>query len=365
MNHDSPLILLAEDQEDLRQTLVEFLTLENYRVLDAENGQKAYALAAAHQPDLIISDVAMPVWDGLRLLAELKTNPATSDIPLLFLSAWANRGHVRNGMQLGAVDYITKPFALTEISSAITAQLEKRRAMSARMSLACDQARARLMSILPHEMLTPLNAILGPSELLFTADDAMPMDEVREWAGLIMKNAAHLARMIEKMLIYAELQGGNISVCERGPGSKSQHATLIEALEDFTRDQLGMIHPAQITGTLGATCLPDHAIKRIGVELLDNAYKFSPADGSIKISIQQTVADEILRISNTCEEKAEDLTRRLDGLLANSASPDAATTGIGLGLAIVAGLLKHYRGKLSFEASEDHTITAVAVFPRA
>lgn len=359
MTQSPPLILLVEDQEDLRQNLVEFLLLENYRVIGAEDGQKAYALALAHRPDLIISDVAMPVWDGPRLLAELKSNPATSDIPLLFLSAWANRDHVRRGMQLGAVDYITKPFALNEITGAIEAQLGRRRELNRRLGEAKNQERSRLLGVLPHEMLTPLNAILGPSELLFTADDKMGMDEVREWAGLIMKSATQLTRLIEKMIIYAELQQSDFRPLARSAEAGGQHHVVIEVAEDVLRSQFAEREPAEVTGVLGATQVPDHPLRRVLVELLDNAYKFSTAGSVVKVELASVAGGEEVRISNAVGGESGELTR----CVASLETGGGEGSGVGLGLAIVRGLLEQHGGRLGFETADEAWLTAVVFLP--
>lgn len=119
MNTVSPLILLVEDQTDLRLNLTVFLQLEGFRVLDAAEGEAAFGLAKEHLPEVIISDVAMPGWDGKRLLDELQREPATRHIPVVFLSAWADRDNREEGCRLGAAKYITKPFRLDEISDTL------------------------------------------------------------------------------------------------------------------------------------------------------------------------------------------------------------------------------------------------------
>jgi CheY-like chemotaxis protein len=364
MNEIFPLILIAEDQEDLRQNLVEFLTLENYRVLAAEDGRKAFELAAAHRPDLIISDVAMPVWDGPRLLAELKTNPDTADIPLLFLSAWANREHVRRGMQLGAADYITKPFALTEITGAVRIQLEKRQALRRRMGEARDHERTQLMSLLPHEMLTPLNAILGPSELLATADDYMGMEEVRDWAALIKKNATHLTRIIEKMLIYVDLQRADHAPAARPVDAGDQHALLVGVLDEIAAGPFPGRTQLKVAGRIGATRMPDHALRRVWSELLDNACKFSTAGEAVRVEIESADSGQRVRICNrVMAGSVDDVLRHIEGLLANGPKMSGAGGGIGLGLCIAAGLLKLSGGSLHFEAVEPDELNAMVTLP--
>lgn len=362
MNKSLPLILIAEDQADLRQNLVEFLTLENYRVLAAEDGKTAYALAVEHVPHLIISDVAMPCWDGPRLLAELRNNPATADIPLLFLSAWANRDHVRRGMQLGAVDYITKPFSLAEITGTIQVQLEKRDGLDRRICETRKQERAKLMSVLPHELLTPLNAIVGPAEILSTANDAMGMAEVRKWAGLIAENANGLSRMIEKVLIYLELNklASEAPTC-RPADAGEQHGVLLGAMQDVAPGRFVSREPATVRGRLRATKVPDHALRRLLMELFDNAYRFSPEGSAVIVDIVAGPEGDTVRIANQGSGLTDDVFRRLTEIGPESLAPGGKESGAGL--AIATGLLKLYGARLSFDTSGQSALTVVVFLP--
>ncbi|MFZ9718591.1 MAG: response regulator [Chitinophagaceae bacterium] len=108
-------ILLIEDNNDIRENTAEILELANYSVLTAENGKLGLALALEHKPDMIICDIMMPVLDGYGVLHVLQKNEALQQIPFIFLSAKSERSDLRKGMELGADDYITKPFTDTEL----------------------------------------------------------------------------------------------------------------------------------------------------------------------------------------------------------------------------------------------------------
>jgi CheY-like chemotaxis protein len=353
MNKLTPLILVAEDQDELREQLTDFLVSLDYRVLAAEDGYKAYKLAATNHPDLIISDVAMPIWDGQRLLAELKQNQLTKDIPLLFLSAWANRDHVRKGMQLGAVDYITKPFSLNDITEAVKSQIERNETVKQRIIDARNQIRTELLSLLPHEMLTPLNAILGPAQLLSTADDSMPMAEVRDWGDLISKSAAHLTRMVEKMLIYAELHRGNTIIHEQPSTQATQQNILTDAITTVVNERYKGRSMAIVSGNLGRTKIPDHALKRVLCELLDNAYKFNSATDHVRIDITKTERQTEIRISNPVFKHPNDLGNMLNNLISDEIEKQRSNWTMSLGIPIANGLLKLNGGSLHFNISDN------------
>lgn len=125
-----PRILLVEDQEDLRENLVQVLVLENFPVASAASGRAALAMIASWQPDLILSDISMPDGDGIWLLREVKNNPASAHIPFLLLTAWADRNNMQLAAELGAAGYITKPFLIDGILQAIQCHWNVRRVPS-------------------------------------------------------------------------------------------------------------------------------------------------------------------------------------------------------------------------------------------
>jgi CheY-like chemotaxis protein len=118
-------ILLIEDNEDVRENIAEILELSNYKVIVAENGKTGIEQALEHVPDLIICDIMMPVLDGYGVLHAVHKNDALKNIPFIFLTAKTERGDFRKGMELGADDYITKPFSGTELLNAVDSRLKK------------------------------------------------------------------------------------------------------------------------------------------------------------------------------------------------------------------------------------------------
>lgn len=122
-------ILVIEDNEDVRENLEEILELADYEVETAENGKVGVEKAQANPPDLILCDVMMPNLDGFGVLRILGRKPETADIPFVFLTAKAEKSDFRKGMNLGADDYITKPFDDVELLDAIEMRLKKNEKM--------------------------------------------------------------------------------------------------------------------------------------------------------------------------------------------------------------------------------------------
>ncbi|MBU2928623.1 response regulator [Winogradskyella psychrotolerans] len=118
-------VLLIEDDTVLRENTAELLELSNYEVLTAVNGEMGLEMAKVNKPDIIVCDIMMPILDGYGVLEGLSKHTDTKFIPFIFLSAKTERQDVRKGMELGADDYITKPFTEEEIINAIESRIAK------------------------------------------------------------------------------------------------------------------------------------------------------------------------------------------------------------------------------------------------
>lgn len=118
-------ILVIEDEVSLRMEISDVLTFEGFEVLQADNGLDGEKLAKQHLPDVILCDIMMPGINGIELLSRLRSQEGTNRIPFIFMSALSERRHLRTGMELGADDYVTKPFTIKEILNAIRTRLDK------------------------------------------------------------------------------------------------------------------------------------------------------------------------------------------------------------------------------------------------
>jgi len=119
-------IVVIEDNQDVRENIAEILELSGYAVDTAENGVEGVRKIKEVYPDLIICDIMMPELDGYGVLHIMQRNPETASIPFIFLTAKSEKTDFRKGMNLGADDYITKPFEEVELMEAIEIRLKKR-----------------------------------------------------------------------------------------------------------------------------------------------------------------------------------------------------------------------------------------------
>ena len=135
----SKRVLIIEDNNDIRDNIIEILELANYQVEGAKNGKEGVDLATKNVPDIILCDIMMPELDGYGVLYMLNKNPETSNIPFIFLTAKAERVDLRKGMEMGADDYLTKPFDDMELLNAIESRLKKKEIQLAFYSKSLDR----------------------------------------------------------------------------------------------------------------------------------------------------------------------------------------------------------------------------------
>lgn len=199
-------ILVIEDETGIRENLREMLEAEGFAVEEAECGSDGIRQALSNPPDLVVCDVMMPGKDGFEVLADLRGREATNHLPFLFLTARADRGSLRKGMELGAEDYLTKPFSRTELLAAVRTRLRRSESLAGIYRRQLGTLRNTLSRALPHELLTPLNGILGLSGILVQEYETMRRGEMLDIARGIADSGEALHRLVRRFLCYAEME---------------------------------------------------------------------------------------------------------------------------------------------------------------
>ncbi len=171
-------ILIIEDDKIVMASAKDLLEAEGYDVSTAENGRLGVEMARKVAPDLIICDVMMPEGDGHSVLNNLRAQPETSAIPFIFLTAKADKSDIRQGMKLGADDYLTKPYTRMDLLDAISSRLDKQTVLTQRFTTQIQQVEAKLNLALYYDTLTGL-----PNRLRFMEQflKATPPQPTADW----------------------------------------------------------------------------------------------------------------------------------------------------------------------------------------
>jgi diguanylate cyclase (GGDEF)-like protein len=172
-------ILVIEDEDQVRSVIVAFLRTGEYEVLEAPDGLAGIELAKKHLPDLVLCDVNMPKLDGYGVITALHNDRSTAAIPFIFLTGKADRQDLRQGMNLGADDYLTKPFRRTELLDAIDARFAKLAAVTHHYSEELKHAEQKMDYVMHHDPLTNLpNRLMLHEKLNELVERASPAQQV-------------------------------------------------------------------------------------------------------------------------------------------------------------------------------------------
>jgi DNA-binding NarL/FixJ family response regulator len=191
-----PKILVIEDEFKMRRNLVTMLEMENFEAIGAEDGEAGLQLAQAELPDLILCDVMMPKLDGYQVLAGIRNNKKTSDIPLIFLTARGEKQDFRHGMNLGADDYLCKPCPIDDLLAAIQARLRRQSELN-RAALAQKSSVTDFNSAAPLEK---LGLTHREAEVLLWMSQGKANSDIGSILGLSEKTVKiHVGHILEKL----------------------------------------------------------------------------------------------------------------------------------------------------------------------
>src|SRR5882724_9375226 len=199
-------ILVIDDEEWLREMIQLALRQKGYEIAEAENGAIGIEVAKKILPDLILCDVNMEKVDGYLTLSSLRSDTTTASIPFILMTGLADNAGMRHGMELGADDYLPKPFTIDNLYAAVEARLKKAQTLREDAERKLSDLRDNLSLMLPHELRTPLNGILAYGEILVADAATIAPKDIAEMGQVIYDSGKRLERLIENFLIYAQLE---------------------------------------------------------------------------------------------------------------------------------------------------------------
>jgi len=355
-----PRLLVIEDDAAMRWLTVQILQEEGYPVDSAADGATGIALAHEHRPDLILCDIMMSGLDGYAVLAALRQDPLSATTPVIFLTGVGESTALRKGMELGADDYLTKPFSPERLARAVAARLSRSVAMRRDSLQRLDALQANLARALPHEFLTPLTAVMGLSSMLME-DAEVAAADVREVARGIFRSGAALQRAITKFLLYAELDAGS----SEPPGQ-----CLVPSVVTWVVTSAACGAAARVNRETDLAVeveavgidMPRHHLEALVTELVDNAMKFSKSPSTVTVRCGGIGRACILTVADLGQGMTP---AHVDGLArAPFLRRHQDQPGLGLGLTIVRRLAELYGGGVTFDTTPGRGTTVNVTVPR-
>lgn len=352
-------ILVIEDDPEVRDNIADILELTDdyaFEVVTAENGQVGLAHASELKPDLIICDVMMPGLNGYQVLNTLRGQEETSSIPLIFLTAKVDRDDQRAGMELGADDYLTKPFTARELLSAIAARLAKQDAAEQRMMNHLNHLRSSITLSLPHELYTPLNGILAFSEFFLTNYDSIEPDEGKEILESIHTSGKRLQHLVQNFLLYAQLEtmAGDPYRLQKLQNDRvnTPISALIRDIAHPLAERYDRTHDLKLDLQEAFALVSDSMLHKILDELIDNAFKFSEKNTTVAIASQLNNQTLVITICNAGRGMTADQIAYL-GAYSQIERCLHEQQGSGMGLAIAKRMVELQEGTFTIDSHPD------------
>ena len=269
-------ILVVDDTSANLEVMSELLTAKGFQVIVAEDGATCLELAGTCPPDLILLDIMMPEMDGFDTCLKLKQRPETRDIPVLFMTARADTGDKVRGFNLGAVDYITKPYQEEEVIARVVTHITLARQMRALETSLAE--RNRFMNIAAHDLRNPLTAIIGWSQLGELSQSPV---EARNIFATIERAANQIKAIIEDFLALQVLKSKGTEQAERIDLGAIITQVIQQNAGNASRKRVSVSWQPPAQPAL-AHANPVH-MHQILTNYLSNAIKYSPENTAVTL----------------------------------------------------------------------------------
>jgi signal transduction histidine kinase len=345
-------ILVIEDDSAVRALITETLQFRGWEPLAAANGVEGVSLAKREQPDLILCDIQMPELDGYGVLRAIRENPATMTLPFVFLTGLSDKPRMRQAMEAGADDYLIKPFTVQELIAAVEARLQKQAVFQETADRKLHELRESITFALPHELVTPLNTILGFSSLLLDSPGAA-REEVEEYASHIREAGQRLRKLVEKFLLYAQVELISADADQRAAHRRRTESptseTIMNSAIRVSREYHRETDLEQYLGEISHGISQGH-LERLVRELVENACSFS--EPGTKIQVRSLIEDGEfeVQVSDFGRGFSEGQIKRIGANLQFDRKLQEQQ-GTGLGLAISRRIAELYGGVLDIQST--------------
>lgn len=357
-------ILIVDDNPQNIGVLGNILQEENYTVGFALNGKKAIEILQKNKKyDLVLLDINMPVMDGFETCRVIQEDPKLKEIPVIFLTAYTDTDKIVNGFELGAKDYVTKPFKAQELLARVNTQLQlkhktdqlnkwndelEQKVAERTKELAeanaklkrMDKVKTDFLMLISHEVRTPLNGIIGFGELL---QSELHGTRNKEFIDLLLVSAERLKKLSDTALKITELKSKEISFVAK---EYNLQLLLNDVCKNFEEKAIEKnITISKLMHTEKLKIALDLDLFKLSLNnILDNAVRYSPEGG--EIVIKQTIDNNhlILSISDQGPGFAEEILQQIFELF-NVTDIMYHSDGLGLSLSVVKLIMDIHKGK--------------------
>lgn len=340
-------ILIIDDVELNIEIAGKMLQKDSYGIHVAHSGKEALRILEEHKPDLILVDIMMPEMDGFTLVERIKANPKSSDIPVIFLTARNDSESLSRAFDLGAVDYITKPFRSNELRMRVRNHIEL---MSVRRRLQeANAAKDKFFSIIAHDLRSPFTALVGMSSYLAEGIEDLDMKTAKEFLEAIYKSSKNAFSLLENLLEWSRIQTGGVGI---DPEELNLDRLLKDNLSLFessiVRKELKVENHFLGSETAWAD---ENTINSVIRNLISNAIKFTPRGGNISFFSEKSDTELKVGIRDSGIGMSAEKQKEIFRVDVRSSTPGTENeSGTGLGMVLCREFIEKNGGQIRIES---------------
>ncbi len=353
--------MVVDDVVQNLQVVGTMLRNEGYDVMPAGSGAQALERVRMRLPDLILLDLMMPEMDGLEVCRRLKTDPATRQIPIIFLTASNEMEHLVKGFEAGAVDYVTKPFNGAELLARVRTHLELKLARERLREM--NDEKNEFMGIAAHDLRNPLSAIKGYAEMVMEDAQDLKHREIEDNGRRIQDTAARMAEMVQNLLDANRIERGEMQLQLAPIDLATAVKAVLEAQRPRAAAKQQTLHWQDDAGP--APMRADEIVLAQVIEnLISNAVKYSPPGRSIFVRLKKSPEGVRFEVQDEGPGLSAEDQKKLFGKFARlSAKPTGGENSTGLGLSIVKKMVEAMNGKVWCESEPGRGAAFIVEFP--
>ena len=361
------LILAVDDISKNLQVVGTLLRREGYRIVPATSGAQALERVRAETPDLILLDLMMPDMDGLEVCRRLKADALTRPIPVIFLTASNEMEHLVQGFEVGAVDYVTKPFNPPELLARVRTHLELKHARDTIVRYGQELSRLNeekneFMGIAAHDLRSPLGTIQGFSDLLLD-DPELAREEREDFTRRISDTAKRMSEMVQNLLDANRIERGEMKLNLAPTELSAPLSGVVEAYRPRAAAKQQSVH--LLNETPPVTVLVDPSVLvQVLENLVSNAVKYSPPGKNIFVRLKKLPDAVRCEVQDEGPGLSAEDQKKLFGKFARlSAKPTGGEHATGLGLSIVKKMVEAMNGRVWCESEPGRGALFIVQFP--
>ena len=351
-------ILIVDDEPTNIFVLEGVLTANNFNVIVATNGKQALQMVKSEKPDIVMLDIMMPEISGIEVLKILMADNETAELPVLMVSAKTDAEDIELAMNIGAIDYIAKPFNDIELLARVRSAIRLKKQMDKLKEL--NESKSNFIRVVSHDLRTPFASITGFADILLNDPDLKKKmtSEHKEFLQYIIETSHYLINYFNKLLNWSKLESSIIELKRSDvPLSILIDTTQMIFQKDFDKKNIKFTRELEsnIIINVDATYF-----NQVINNLVGNAIKYTPENGSITIKASTSNAKTVIEITDTGQG--------IEGITANELfnRPYHATTlgtqdekGTGLGLFICKKIIDAHDYEINFVSEPNKGTTFI------